>query len=658
MHKNIKTVLLIVLCAGLFLNAAEIKSKSKIASVTVFNDQALITRVCKENIQAGAQTVIVTDLPWMLVDQSLKVTGTSDNGTKISDIKIDQLFLDTIPEGRIAELTSRIITLKNEKNSLERANIITKSQLDAVDAMKENYTRSLALQNSGQKASVEEWEKLLQFVEKKKTEYTERMESVRREIDGKIAKVKALEDQIAFTGGAAKKEMKQISVLLNAEKSGTVRLEISYLISGASWTPSYEVRAQSSEKTVQLTYSGNVQQSTGEPWENVNMILSTARPAASEVVPELSRWTIDQQRGYSSGTNFRGGRANETVMLRKSVMTPTPNGNTLSGRIIDNKTGESIIGATVVIEGTSLGGTANTNGEYVIYNIPSGTYNVRVTFIGYQSVVMSGVIITSSSGARQTFYLTESNVELNEVVVMSERAVVSKQATNAVRAEVNDMISLQPEESVSSSQITSSAFTIRSPQTIPSDNQPHKVGISIEENPVAFVYHIVPKQIQSAFLLANGKNTRDFPLLAGRASIFLDNAFVASVSMKTVMPKDSFSINLGIDEAIRVERKLVKRFKEQTGTFTSKNKISFEYLNTVENFKKYPVDVILFDQVPVPADEKFSITVTDPDPKSIQPNSDGIYRMRYTLQSAEKRSTTLKFSVEYPSDTEPNGLPR
>lgn len=658
MKNSIITLFSVLFLSGLLLNAAEIKSRSKIVSVTVFNDEALITRVCKENIQAGAQTVIVTELPWMLVDQSLKVTGTSDNGTKISDIKIDQLFLDTIPEGRIAELTSRIITLKNEKNSLERANIITKSQLEAVDAMKESYTRSLALQNSGQKVSVEEWEKLLQFVEKKKTEYTERMESVRREIDGKIAKVKALEDQIAFTGGAAKKEMKQISVQLNAERSGTVRLEISYLIAGASWTPSYEVRAQSTEKTVQITYSGNVQQSTGEPWENVNMILSTARPAASEFIPELSRWTIDQQRGYSSGTNFRGGRANETVMLRKSVMTPTPNGNTLSGRVVDNKTGEEMIGATVLIEGTSLGGTTNTNGEYVIYNIPSGTYSVRVSFLGYQPVVMSGVIITSTSGARQTFYLTQTNVEMNEVMIMSERPIVNKSTTNSVRMLSPGVVSVDPEESVSSSQITSSAFTIRSPQTIPSDNQPHKVGISIEENPVSFVYHIVPKQVQSAFLLATGKNVRDFPLLAGRASIFLDNAFVASVSMKTVMPKDSFSINLGIDEAIRVERKLVKRFTEQTGTFTSKTKISFEYENTVENFKKYPVDVILFDQVPVPGDEKFSVTVTDPDPKTVQPNSDGIYRMKYTLKSAEKRPMALKYSIEFPSDAEPYGLPR
>jgi hypothetical protein len=658
MKNSFRVLFSVLFISASLLTAAEIKSKSKIVSVTVFNDQALVTRECKENVPAGTQKVVISDLPWMLMDQSLKVTGTSDNGTKISDIKIDQLFLDTIPEGRLSEVLQKISQLKSEKNTLERSNIVTKSQLDAVDALKDNYTKSLALQNPGQKVSVEEWEKLLQFVEKKKTEYTERMESVRREIDSKVNKVKLLEEQLASIGGATKKEQKQVSVVLNSEKAGNVRLEISYLITGASWNPSYEIRAQSNDRSIQITYSGNVQQSTGESWENVNMVLSTARPAASEDLPELWKWNIDDHPVYSSNPYFNKGRTDRQIPTKKSIITPTSQGNTLTGRVVDNQTGEVIIGASVVIEGTNIGGSANENGEYVIYNVPAGTYSVRISCVGYNHATMSGVRISSTAGARQTFYLSPSSASMNEVVIMSERPVVEKYATNSVRMSSAEMISVDPEESVSSSQITSSSFTIRSLQSIPSDNQPHKVGISVDEIPVSFFYQVVPKLVRSAFLVGKGMNIRDYPLLAGNANIFLDNSFVATISLKTVMPKDTFSINLGIDEAIRVEWKQVKRFAEQTGTFTSKNKLSLEFESSVQNFKKYPVEIILFDHIPVPANEKITVTVTEPDPKLLAPNSDGIYRRTFTLPPAEKRMHGLKFSIEYPQDMAPYGLPR
>ncbi|MFA6541810.1 MAG: mucoidy inhibitor MuiA family protein, partial [Bacteroidota bacterium] len=254
--------------------ANEIKSKSTIAAVTVYNDQALITRQAKETVPAGIHTVVITNLPWEMMDQSLKVSGISQNEVKISDIKIDQIFLDTIPESRTAELYQRLNLLRNEKNTLERNTMLYKSQYDAVDAMKENYTKSLSLQNPGQKASVEEWDKLLQFVEKKKFDYTEKMESIRREIDGKLAKIKAIEDEIRSIGAAAKKEQKEVSVVLNAAAAGMVTLEISYRTPNASWIPAYEIRAQAAEKSLQVSYSGNVRQSTGEDWNNVDLTLS------------------------------------------------------------------------------------------------------------------------------------------------------------------------------------------------------------------------------------------------------------------------------------------------------------------------------------------------------------------------------------------------
>ena len=212
------------------------------------------------------------------------------------------------------------------------------------------------------------------------------------------------------------------------------------------------------------------------------------------------------------------------------------------------------------------------------------------------------------------------------------------------------------EASIAATQLTSSSFSIQSKQSIPSDNQDHKIGIAIENFPIDFWYEVVPKTVQAAFLKGKGKNIEDYPLLAGDANVFLDNSFVASVPIKTIMPADSFSLNLGIDDAIRVERKIVSRFTESVGTFSTKTRTRYEFENIIENHKKYPVEVSLTDQVPVSADEKIVVELLEPKSDAMVPDADGMLRWKLKLAPGEKQVIMLKFTVEYPPSVIPYGL--
>ena len=55
----------------------------------------------------------------------------------------------------------------------------------------------------------------------------------------------------------------------------------------------------------------------------------------------------------------------------------------ISGKITDVSTGEPIPFANVIIEGTNYGAASDLDGEYIIVNVPSGTYNVIASYIGY-----------------------------------------------------------------------------------------------------------------------------------------------------------------------------------------------------------------------------------------------------------------------------------
>jgi len=71
-------------------------------------------------------------------------------------------------------------------------------------------------------------------------------------------------------------------------------------------------------------------------------------------------------------------------------------GGTLKGTIIDNDSKEPIPFANIVLEvgGTMVGGTSSDfDGNYTIKPIPPGTYDLKASSVGFQPVLITGVII-------------------------------------------------------------------------------------------------------------------------------------------------------------------------------------------------------------------------------------------------------------------------
>lgn len=93
---------------------------------------------------------------------------------------------------------------------------------------------------------------------------------------------------------------------------------------------------------------------------------------------------------------------------------------TLSGKIIDKKTGEELIGASVILEGTTTGGTADLTGKYTVKATP-GTYNVICSYISYQKIVIKNVKLEAGKVTTLDFLMEADNVALKEVVIEAEQ---------------------------------------------------------------------------------------------------------------------------------------------------------------------------------------------------------------------------------------------
>jgi hypothetical protein len=93
------------------------------------------------------------------------------------------------------------------------------------------------------------------------------------------------------------------------------------------------------------------------------------------------------------------------------------NSGTLSGRVVDAKTGEPLIGASVFLQGTDLGGATDVDGSFSIGNIPPKTYNIEASYVGYTTSIRYNIVIRSEGNIDLTFELKEQANELGEVVV-------------------------------------------------------------------------------------------------------------------------------------------------------------------------------------------------------------------------------------------------
>jgi len=106
----------------------------------------------------------------------------------------------------------------------------------------------------------------------------------------------------------------------------------------------------------------------------------------------------------------------------------------IRGKVVDRETKEPLPGVNVVLVGTAFGAATDLKGEYVIVNVPVGTYDVKASFVGYRSVTIRGVRVLPDFTTEVNFELPSEAIQLEEVVVTAERRLIQKDATSTVTA--------------------------------------------------------------------------------------------------------------------------------------------------------------------------------------------------------------------------------
>ncbi len=116
----------------------------------------------------------------------------------------------------------------------------------------------------------------------------------------------------------------------------------------------------------------------------------------------------------------------------------------IKGMVTEMGTEEPLIGANVILVGTSLGAATDINGEFTITNVEAGVHEVKASFVGFQSKSISNLRVNAGLTLEVNFELAGEGFTVQEISVVAERPLVNKFATNANRIATSEDIEALP----------------------------------------------------------------------------------------------------------------------------------------------------------------------------------------------------------------------
>lgn len=222
----------------------------------------------------------------------------------------------------------------------------------------------------------------------------------------------------------------------------------------------------------------------------------------------------------------------------------------LSGTIKDAQTGEPIVGANVILEGTDYGAATNVKGEYVILNIPPGRYNVKVSFIGYETILYKDVGIIVDQTTLLPVELNSQTIQVGEVVVTAKNPLIQKDITSSISVIGRDEIEALPVSSFTEL-LSLQAGVV----TTGGDNLHIRGGRS---NEVAYLIdgmYVTDPLLGGLATQINNDAIQEMSLLSGTFNAEYGNALSAIVNIVTRDGSDKFAFKIeGRTSQFGVER--------------------------------------------------------------------------------------------------------
>jgi hypothetical protein len=392
---------------------------------------------------------------------------------------------------------------------------------------------------------------------------------------------------------------------------------------------------------------GKVRQNSGEDWKEVKLTLSTGEPKRTGIKPELGTWFL----GTGGASTYSGRQMN--LLSDFQTQRQANQHRTITGFITEASNGEPLIGAAVVVTGTTKGTVTDVDGKFSL-DIQPNDKSLTVLYVGYNSETLP----ISNNSNFVDVQLKESRA-LQEVVVTALGASGQTQTFQGEAASLSRAKKAKPESksvTLNVSEVahsTSVTYDIELPYTVPTDNKEYQV--EIKENVLAafYEYSCAPKLETDVFLTAHLTDWEQYNLPEGEANLYFEGTFLGKTVLKTQSTEDTLKISMGRDKNIVVKRVKQKELTTKRGIFSGKKTESRTYEIAVKNKKNIGISLNIEDQVPIATDKQIDVQYTFSDNPVVDKNT-GRLTWKLQLKPLEDKKLQISYTVKHPAEWQVN----
>ena len=273
--------------------------EAPIVAVTVYPGQARITRRGVLTLTGGRHELALGGLPLDLDADSVRVSGRGE--VTITGVEVTTTGrAESGPDHPAHELLAEQRRLAQRTLELADQRRVLTAETTLLDGVTAHAGRTFAKAVTREDVPVERLSRLSDHLGQRLSMALQRLRELTATEKAHEREVKRCARELArLTDGPPDRTTVLIEVLIEVEVAAAdvpagvgVQVEVSYLVSGAGWTPRYDARLV--DETLDVSWFGMVEQRTGEDWPATELRLSTARPGVALSIPELDPWYLSE----------------------------------------------------------------------------------------------------------------------------------------------------------------------------------------------------------------------------------------------------------------------------------------------------------------------------------------------------------------------------
>ncbi|MBP1629172.1 MAG: hypothetical protein H6Q15_65 [Bacteroidetes bacterium] len=686
MKRIIYTSLLILLIIPLNIKAQDTnKVYPKIQKVVVYREDAQIEKSITVSLKRGFNEFVLAGNSNVLNTKSIQF----NNNPKYSIMEftpyIQYVKSDQVAEEKLSETTrKKVKVIKDSIEILEYKLVEVINYISVLNKEKIAINDMRVMTNSSDIDTIKKMKDGLGFYREKSAEVNSLIQQKEKELSDLNKSIDEYSSNLKIILQGSEKDNAEdnseyyIKVNIYSEKDiKKADIDYRYIVRDIYWSPIYDVNFISNNENVGFVLKSELQQKTGEDWDDVKLVFSTEQPNNQGQLAELepTYYTLrpvqpkpqqaiqqrPQQQKISAQSNLQ----------TKQTLVYSP-GN-LYGTITDSKTAEPIPFVNIIAEqnGQQKGGTqTDIDGNYCIKSLSAGNYDITSSFVGYKKATKKNVRVSStgySTGGSLAMEASSTNLDAVTIteyqvpIVEMGSAETGKRITNddfgfpsgnvssfgSSSEWVKYEYATEDNNTALGNKMLGKEYEVAMNYTIKSGDKPKIIPLETSKTKASYKYFSVPKMEKVVYLSALLSDWEDMQLMSAGAKVYLDNNFIKDIYINSNSIEDTLNLPIGREKRVVIDRKSDKKLVTKTGFMSSSFETTVTITLNIKNNTQSIVSLKLDDQIPVSKTDEITITPNDL-AKAVYDEKTGKLTWNLNLNALESKTINFSYTVKHP----------